>query len=90
MRKVKKSIVIIGMMFLCIVVCLTGCTTIDGQTYPPGAKTIGPYVMDVAFDDEGNLLVTKSKIVFFTFFGGPPGINSTKSFTTTIVQVPRK
>lgn len=68
---------------------LAGCTTIDGQTYLLGTTTAGPYVMDVAFDDEGNLLVTKSSIVLATF-GGAQEIKSTKSFTTTIVKVPRK
>ena len=35
----------------------------------PGCTTAGPYVTNVAYDGQGNLLVTKNTVVFNGFFG---------------------
>ena len=34
-----------------------------------GCSTAGPFVTDVAYDGEGNLLITKNSVKFDAFFG---------------------
>ena len=87
MKRVKKNVLITGMMLLCIAVCLFSCTTVDGQAYVPGTTTAGPYITDIVFDDEGNLLVTRSTVVLC------PGMYQmihSENPKTTVIKVPER
>ena len=75
MKKVKMCI-LMGILLLCVAVCLAGCTT------------VGPYVTNIAFDNEGNLLVTKSRIVLVP--GLYQEIHSESSFTDVVKMPQRK
>lgn len=52
----KKLILIICLLALLI----SGCNESSA-----GFRVIGPYITDISYDDEGNLLVKKEKIVLF-------------------------
>lgn len=62
------------LLLICLI-GLTGCTT-----------TAGPYVTDVSFDGEGNLMITKNTVVLNAFLGA---INNGDKPQTIIITVPK-
>jgi hypothetical protein len=63
-----------------LVLCLAAAGTIFG-----GCTHAGPYVTNIAYDGEGNLLVTKNTVVFNGFFGT---IGNGDKETTVIIPAP--
>jgi type IV secretion system protein VirB7 len=51
-----------------------------------GCSTAGPYVTDVAYDGEGNLLITKNTVVFDAFFGV---VSTGDSEQTIVIKTPK-
>jgi len=54
--------------------------------YVTGCSNAGPYVTDVAFDGEGNLLVTKNMITFNAFFGT---VENGSNSQTVVIKMPK-
>ena len=54
--------------------------------YVAGCSNAGPYVTDVSFDGEGNLLVTKNMIVFNGFFGT---VETGSNPQTIVIKTPK-
>ncbi|HUV65711.1 MAG TPA: hypothetical protein VMW24_17580 [Sedimentisphaerales bacterium] len=68
------------LMLAIAVLIISGCTEND-----PGWRAIGPYVTDVRFDDDGNLLVTTEKIVTFA----PEHVFNRKPGDTVMIKRPQ-
>lgn len=49
--------------------CFAWVCLIAGAMLLSGCSTAGPYVTDVGYDGQGNLVVTKNTVVFDGFFG---------------------
>lgn len=62
------------LLILCFLV-LSGCTYTLG----------GPFVTDISYDDEGNLLVTKNTFIYKSFSGYQNGENP----QTIVIKTPK-
>ena len=51
-----------------------------------GSTNAGPYVTDIGFDGEGNLMVTKNTVVLNAFFGV---IHNGEKPQTTLIRMPK-
>jgi len=74
-----KGLMMKRRILILLILCLFG---LAGCTYNLG----GPYVTDIAFDDEGNLLVTKNTLIYKEFSGYQNGENP----QTTVIKAPKK
>ena len=52
-----------------------------------GCSSAGPFVTDIAYDGEGNLLVTKNMIVLDAFMGT---ISNGENPQTIVIKAPKK
>jgi len=52
-----------------------------------GCSNAGPFVTDIAYDGEGNLLVTKNMIVLDAFMGT---ISNGENPQTIVIKAPKK
>ena len=71
-------------LLLAVLFCLvaaTGCTETS-----PGFRVIGPYVTDVTYDAEGNLVLTKEKIVTFA----PEHAFTRETFSVAATKAPHR
>ena len=63
-----------------IVILLLGALLISGCT------TAGPFVTDIAYDGEGNLVVMKNTVVFNWFFGT---VSTGDKSQTVVIKTPK-
>jgi len=68
-------------IFILIILCLIGLA--GCYTYP----VAGPFVTDIAYDGEGNLVITKNTITCNTFNGE---INNSENSQTFVIKTPKK
>jgi hypothetical protein len=69
-----------------IVFCSLLALVLMSLVFISGCTNAGPFVTDIAFDGEGNLLVTKNTAQFNWFFGT---ISSGENEQTIIIKMPK-
>jgi len=65
-------------LLILLILCLIGLA---------GCSNAGPFVTDIAYDGEGNLLVTKNMIVFDGFMGT---ISNGENPQTVVIKSPKR
>lgn len=73
-----KTLLIVSLVGVLLAVGLAGCST---------KTTAGPFVTEIAYDGEGNLLVTKELVVLDAFMGI---ISSGGNPQTIVIKAPKK
>lgn len=70
-----KSLLIVSLVGVLLAVGLAGCSN------------AGPFVTDIGYDGEGNLVVTKNMIVLDAFMGT---ISNGENPQTIVIKAPKK
>jgi len=70
-----RSSLILAVLLGVVAATLSGCTT------------AGPFVTDVAYDGDGNLLITKNSVKYDAFFGT---VSTGNTEQITVLKTPKK
>ena len=73
-----KKLLLVSLVGVLLVVGLAGCSM---------TTNAGPFVTNIAYDGEGNLLVTKNTVVLNAFMGT---IHNGENPQTIVIKAPKK